>query len=80
MEGDFEVNRDTQDKTEKCQSKFFCLSSPKEIICESEYLLNESTLFVAKKKERACEYFLPYGSSGVCCCLVRKELYKRYRI
>lgn len=76
----YEISKDILDRAEKCASRSFCLSSPKEVLCEAEYLLNNNVLFVRKAKKRDCAYFLPYGNAGICSCPVRKALFQQYSV
>ncbi|MDD5730694.1 MAG: hypothetical protein PHN57_06160 [Candidatus Omnitrophica bacterium] len=76
----YELPKEIKEKAEKCKSRHFCLASPKEVLCEVEFLLNDSILFVDKIKKRDCEYHVPFGKTGVCNCPARKELYKLFKI
>lgn len=76
----YELPREIVEKTRKCATNLSCLSISAETLCQAEFLLKNDLLFVKKEHDRRCPYFLEYGSSGICACPVRLELYKRYQI
>jgi hypothetical protein len=76
----YELSREIREKTQKCATEFSCLSNPAETLCKAEFLLQNNILFVNKENARLCPYFLEYGSSGICTCPVRLELYNRYQL
>lgn len=76
----FLIDEETRNKTTLCAEKQLCLSGPKAVACPVQYMIEEVVLFVDKKNKKGCNYYLPYGLSGICMCPVRKELFKKYKI
>jgi hypothetical protein len=76
----YEVNEEIKKKAGECAHGFRCLTDPKSIVCNAEYLLADQNLFVKEKNGRNCDRYLSYGIAGICRCPVRVELYRRYRV
>ena len=64
----------------ECERNFECLSNGNNIYCEVEYCLNKEIYFVKCKYDKLCSYKEPFGSSFLCSCPTRKEIYNKYKI
>ena len=64
----------------KCDRRFSCLTGNLEGSCRTRKCVADEVLFVEDGKDEACAYLRSFGSSQICLCPVRKEIYRRYEI
>ena len=74
-----QVSDEILNKT-KCPFSFKCLDEENIDICEVDICLQGNTCFLKRKTKNGCLYERSFGSSYLCVCPTRAELYKRCRI
>jgi hypothetical protein len=76
-----EISEVTIARETKCKNAFSCLSGMAPDVCEVGQALGGGlVLFVKKNTSYFCPYAGRFGTSYVCSCPVRRELYSRYGI
>ncbi len=75
-----EVDKATIEKTTRCVSDFECLSNSGRNLCPAEINVDNVGIFVNLNAASDCAYKVPFGSSHICKCPVRREIYQRYGI
>lgn len=75
----YEVSQDTIRSAHGCLKNFDCLEGNADL-CHVEKEVNGEVLFIKNDGKNICNYRISFGDSFICCCPVRKELHKRYRI
>ncbi|PLX74024.1 MAG: hypothetical protein C0615_10060 [Desulfuromonas sp.] len=70
----------TINATTKCAKEHACLSGGGVGLCSVEYCINQGLTFVECVDEKECPYCTPFGSSNICLCPVRNELFNKYKI
>jgi hypothetical protein len=77
------LSDDVLTQTTKCEMDFACLSNRTDHLCKVERLIgfgSKPVLFLRQGEEPYCHYNFGFGTSIICSCPVRLELYKRYGI
>lgn len=75
----FKLEADILNQTSKCNRDFSCLNGDKGCMCDVDYMINESLLYVKPPDNRACDYKISFGYSAYyCSCPTRREIYKQY--
>jgi hypothetical protein len=76
------VNKDTLEKTTKCNKNLSCLSGEREDLCKVGVSMSSRNVVVrCVDNEQSCKYWASFGGSeGACLCPTRIELYQRYGI
>jgi hypothetical protein len=67
-------------ETMMCKKDFVCLSGEGACLCELTYCLNGKSYFINPDKDKLCNYKVKYGTTFLCGCPTRKEIYNRYEI
>jgi hypothetical protein len=83
---DIQVSHDIIEKTTECTKNFSCLSGDRKCLCEIKGRPSESILVVkppndevfSLKRVKCDPYCFIFGSSYVCKCPVRQEIYRLY--
>ncbi len=78
----FDIDENILKETTQCEYDFSCLTGGKGCFCEVEDYVEDKVLFVEFKvlPGRKCHYMFPFGSSFMCTCPTRKEIYRKYSI
>jgi len=76
---DIKIPRNILEQTTECKKNFSCLAEDTRNVCEGIHVNGENVLFI-KKDPKSCNYKIPFGSSYICSCPTRNELYKKYNI
>ena len=76
------IDAETFMKTKRCCRNFECLLSEDMNCCLLERNIGEGTSFISKENKRGCESsnMLSFGSSFICNCPIRGELYRKHKI
>ena len=77
---DIKIDEDTLEKTKYCKKGFSCLSGENECLCEVKYSAGYNTIYINPNSNRDCTYCIRFGSSFICFCPTRNEIYNRYQI
>ena len=67
------------EETTRCTRKFSCLSDTTRDFCKIVHANGLNVLFI-NQNPRACSYKIPFGSSYICTCPTRFEIYKNHNI
>lgn len=76
---DSKISQEIIDRTTRCDRDYSCLSESTRDLCEVTHANGENVLFI-ERNPRPCPYKIPFGSSYICTCPTRHELYKKYHI
>ena len=76
----YQISEETKKQTTKCRYFFQCLDDKKRDICTVEWYLNSNGCFLKTVKPNGCPYKVKLGSSYMCKCPARHELFKKYNI
>jgi hypothetical protein len=76
---DLKVPQKILEQTKNCEKNFNCLANNTRNVCKVVHANGQNVLFI-KKNPRSCFYKIPFGSSYICSCPTRHEIYKRYSI
>jgi hypothetical protein len=68
------------DLATKCLKGHSCLKARNRDLCEVDYSVQESVIFIKSREMGPCFYYNCFGSSPFCACPVRKKLYLLYHI
>ncbi len=77
---DLRINEETKKASTECRKNFSCLSGNQLTLCKVEQCVTDNLHFIKCINSELCSYQMSFGSSHVCTCPVRKELYNRYKI
>jgi hypothetical protein len=67
-------------RTTKCNARFGCLDNHIKFHCKIDKSVG-NVIFVSDEKHGLhCTYMLPFGSSFICVCPVRNEIFRKYKI
>ena len=77
---EFQINDNVLRDTTKCRKDFSCLSGEKECLCELKYCSYDQSYYINPNTEKFCNYMICYGSTILCSCPVRREIFDRYKI
>ncbi len=67
-------------RTTKCNSKFACLDGDKKFHCKIDKSIGNVIFVSDEKRGLHCNYMLPFGSSFICVCPVRNEIFRKFKI
>jgi hypothetical protein len=76
----YQISDKTKKQTTKCLSSFHCLDDEKIDICSVKWNLDGNGCFLKTVPPNGCPYKLQFGSSYMCKCPTRHELFKKYKI
>ena len=77
----YHISKKTINKVTRCIYNFKCLNDDNFQICHLEKPINNTVHFIKYLKPiRNSDYCLSFGSSYICNCLIRLELYERYKV
>jgi len=74
---DIKISKPIREQTTRCSKDFSCLSDDTRNLCEIVHANGENVLFI-NQNPKSCSYKIPFGSSYICTCPTRYELYKKY--
>lgn len=77
---EIEVDEKTISKANQCHKNFDCMKSDKQVCCKVENCISRKVHFIAYADNNYCSYKLSFGSSYMCTCAVRKEIFNMYGI
>jgi hypothetical protein len=77
---DIEIREETLKYTTKCMNDFSCLNGEEDHLCEIRYPWDETFFWIDPKFDRDCKYRTSFGTSFLCLCPTRREIYRRYQI
>jgi len=72
---DFETIR----VTTRCEKNHACLSKDSSSLCEVREFVDGYLHFVQCGSDKHCSYQEPFGSSCLCSCPTRKQIYNLYK-
>jgi hypothetical protein len=75
-----EVDETIVSRATKCKSKFGCLNSDKKVFCKIDKSIGDVIFVSAEKCGLHCDYMLPFGSSFICVCPIRNEIFRKYKV
>jgi hypothetical protein len=75
-----EISEDIIEKTRGCKKNFSCLNGSSECLCEVEGSSGYDILYINPDSNRDCIYCTRLGTSSLCSCPARNEIYNRYKI
>ena len=73
------IEKEILDKTVHCTKDFDCIKNDN-IYCKVESCINNEVHFVECTEQNFCSYKMTFGSSYICNCPTRKEIYNKYRL
>lgn len=72
------VDEATVNKTIGCRKNFECLKNDTQVCCKVENCVSKKVHFVTRFNNFNCNYKISFGSSSICTCAVRKEIFNMY--
>ena len=75
-----EISEELKNRTTMCRKDFACLENGDHVYCSVEEDAYDKVVFIKCREGRSCIYQMPFGNSNVCNCLIRKEIYRKYKI
>ena len=63
-----------------CEKNFECLKSNMPVYCKVENCVSKKVHFVKCLDNSHCSYKMTFGSSKICTCPTRKEIFNKYKI
>ena len=77
---DIKINNEIKLSAARCSNNFSCLSQNTRDLCKIKKHVGETVYFIACKDDKYCSYKESFGKQHICCCLVRNEIYDKYKI
>jgi hypothetical protein len=77
---EIEIDKNTLKQTLHCESDFKCLKNDLTCLCKVENCFNGEIHYIKCADNFYCNYKMLFGSSTVCTCPVRREIYNKYKI
>lgn len=74
------INKEILEETKDCSKDFSCLSSGGKGLCKVKERIGEELHFIGYLDTSYCNYKNSFGSSYMCTCPTRKEIYDMYEI
>ena len=74
-----EVSEDTIKSTTCYKKNFPCMTGKGEDLCTVEPVIPKGLLYI-KCSNKYCSYKMSFGSTYICICPTRKEIYDRYKL
>ena len=75
----YEINDHIINSTIECNGNFSCLSGDNKCFCEIADRVGEVIFVNYDDSKIICNYRGSFGSSSICHCPTRKEIYNHYR-
>ncbi len=77
---DVESRKHVAGGTVKCCHHYICQSAGGRPHCRIADSINDSVFFTKTRHPLGCRHQHPFGSTFICCCSIRHELYRRLKI
>jgi hypothetical protein len=74
------INERIVAETILCEKNFECLKSNMPVHCKVENCVSEKVHFVESLDNSLCRYIMIFGSSKICTCPTRKEIFNKYKL
>jgi hypothetical protein len=75
-----EIDKAVVSKTTKCSYSFGCLNNDKKLHCKIDKSIGNVIFVGNEKRGLRCSYMIPFGSSFICVCPVRNEIFRQFKI
>ncbi len=72
-----DIDKELLKKADKCPHNFICLTTGQKPRCAISEIVNDKVHFLECRPPFICNYQHSFGSSFICTCPVRKEIYKK---
>ena len=76
---EMKIPQEIIEQTTQCTKNISCLSDKTRDVCKVLHADGVNVLFI-EKNAKSCPYKIPFGSSYICSCPIRHELYTKYNI
>lgn len=76
----YDVSRETLKKADRCPHHGICQTAGGKPHCEISESINSTVYFLTCTHPNGCSYQHSFGSSFMCSCPVRQEIYNKYHI
>ena len=73
-----EIKKETLEAAKKCPNEFGCLTDDAYPVCSVLHAIEDGDVFVEPVDDKFCSYLIPFGSSFICNCPARKEIFIKY--
>ncbi len=80
MENEMKLDEKILNETFRCEKTFDCLKNKDHVYCKVENSSFENILFVKCLSADVCSYKTSFGTSFMCNCPTRNEIFKKYRL
>jgi len=77
---EIKIDANTLKQTLHCEQNFKCLKNDLTELCKVENCFNGEIHFIQCSDKLVCNYKQIFGSSSICTCPVRREIYNKYKI
>ena len=75
-----DVKKEILDAASQCDHNYICQSVGGKPYCKISDTVNAMVFFTEGKHQLGCNYQHPFGSSFMCTCPVRQEIYLKHKI
>ena len=75
------IDKEVLKQTTKCEKSFSCLKNTNHVYCKVESCVSKKVHFIkCLNNDEYCVYKMAFGTSFVCNCPTRKEIFNKFEI